>query len=300
MAYEAKSYETILRLRALDLADVVVLDTETTGLDPERGDEILSIGIVDGNGNELFSSYVRPARRRRWPKATEVNGITWNDVKDSPEFIDMCPDIKPILERAKVVVGYNVEFDKRFVESSGGRVAWPVTFDVMREYARAHGKWNDWKGERQWSKLTACARSYGYRFRAHSALEDARATAYCFGRLINDEEYLSSARAAWKLKKAEMARREEEARLRLAREEEARRQAEEARRLAEEDALRRAEFGRIAHPIAAAALFAASVLLFWSVYYPFAIVPLLTAVHAAKRAFESFKYVDEHRYKPRH
>lgn len=300
MAYERKSYETILRLQALDPADVVVFDTETTGLDPEHGDEILSIAVVDGNGNELFSSYVRPSKRRRWPKATEVNGITWADVKDSPEFVDLCPDIKPIFERAKVVVGYNVEFDKRFVESSGGRVSWPMTFDVMREYARVHGKWNDWKGERQWSKLTACARGYGYRFKAHSSLEDARATAYCFGRLINDEEYISSVRALWRLEKAAAAKREEEARQRRAQEEEARRQAEEAQRLAEARALRSAEVGRVVHPVAALAFAAVAVLLCGFEHFFLATLTLIASVHAIKKAFESFAYVGEHRYRPRH
>ena len=55
---------------------VICFDTETTGLDAGGRDEILQLSIVDGTGAVLFSDYVRPEHRQRWPKAQEVNGIT--------------------------------------------------------------------------------------------------------------------------------------------------------------------------------------------------------------------------------
>ena len=59
--------------------NALVLDTETTGLDNRA--EILQIGIVSLEGEEIFNSYVKPARAKRWDEAMRVHGIKPADVK---------------------------------------------------------------------------------------------------------------------------------------------------------------------------------------------------------------------------
>ena len=68
-------YMSTERVRSLDPKRVIILDTETTGLKPQ-GNEILSLSIINLEGTVLFDELVKPEKRKRWPKATEVNGIT--------------------------------------------------------------------------------------------------------------------------------------------------------------------------------------------------------------------------------
>ena len=175
--------------RALDPADVIVVDTETTGLDPDK-DEILSLSIVDGNGEVLFDSLVRPEHRKRWPKAQEIHGIAWADVKDKSELLEMSDEIEAIFAAAKVVVGYNLDYDIDMIQAGGihtGRLKW---LDLMQEYAPIYGKWSERKDDWRWAKLEQCAKHYRYgAFDAHGSLEDAKATAYCYRKIMADPKY---------------------------------------------------------------------------------------------------------------
>lgn len=182
------STNSIERLRRCSPSRIVSIDTETTGLN-KNSDEILSIALVDGSGRELFYSLVKPTRRKRWPDATKIHGITWNDVKDAPELLDLYGDIAPIINGADLVIGYNLEYDLGMIAAAGASLSPRATFDVMKEYSSIYGTWNEWRGHRQWMKLVDCAEHYGYEFSAHNALEDAKATAYCFNQLMNDENY---------------------------------------------------------------------------------------------------------------
>ena len=170
---------------------IIVFDTETTGLNPYGNDEILQLAIINGNGEELFSSYIKPDLRKTWAKAAEVNGITPRMVKDSPHFEEVEEKVQEIFDSADVIVGYNVEFDIRFIEASGIKINKKAKiFDVMREYAVVRGIKNDYYGDYKFCKLEQCARAYKYKFDAHNALEDAKATLHCYKSLLSDERYL--------------------------------------------------------------------------------------------------------------
>lgn len=86
--YNSNWYEkdNISKLIKTSPDKIIVFDTETTGLNPYGNDEILQLAIIDGNGEELFNSYIKPDLRKTWAKAAEVNGITPRMVKDSPHF----------------------------------------------------------------------------------------------------------------------------------------------------------------------------------------------------------------------
>ena len=172
------------------LSRVVVLDTETTGL-TIGNDEILSVAFVDGHGNALFSSYVKPTRHKFWPEAQMINHISPYTVADAPTIEQLYPQITGFFSRDVLIVGYNVSFDLGFLFNADV-FAWSdmkETFDVMREYARVHGEQRWGSGGYRYSKLAECAQHYGYSFDAHDALEDARATSYCFRALLCDQAY---------------------------------------------------------------------------------------------------------------
>lgn len=219
---------------------IVCFDTETTGFDAQGNDEILQLSIIDGTGKVLFSDYVKPSHRQRWPKAQEVNGISPAMVKDKRTMEEIAPEIDAAFAGAKLLVAYNLEFDASFLIAAGVNLPDCEEFDVMKEFAPVAGKWNSRRGDFSWVKLGSCARHYGYRFAAHDALEDTRATLHCFFAMLADDKeggYQSivriwaesnekrraqeAERKAEELRRAAEMKAEEEKRARIKREQEA-------------------------------------------------------------------------------
>ena len=180
-------------IKSLDPKRVIVLDTETTGLDPDEN-EILSLSIVNLDGEVLFDELVKPERRKRWPKAAEINGITPAMVKDKKHLVEYGDQLRELWKNIDLVVGYKVDFDSDFLYSSGLCLSpYVQEFDVMREFAPIWGKWNERTNNWRWAKLTQCAKHYGIEdFDAHTSLADAEATRKCFIALTNDPKYMES------------------------------------------------------------------------------------------------------------
>lgn len=165
---------------------IVVLDTETTGIEAYDNDEVLSLSMVDGSGSVLLDEMYKPSHRKRWPKAESINGITPAMVADKQPISASKEKIEGILANAKLIVGYNLEFDLGFLEAAGIKVPKRKQFDVMEEFAKVHGEWDVRHEDWCWFKLGEVADYYGYSFDAHSSLEDAKATAKCFHELVED------------------------------------------------------------------------------------------------------------------
>ena len=171
------------------LGRVALFDTETTGF--SDGDEILQIAVVDGYGETLLSSYVRPLHHTKWPGAADVNHITYADVRVAPTIEELAPALAETLGSAGLVSGYNVAYDLSMLRRVGVLASWPHdTFDVMREFARVHGKPTFRRKTGGWVRLSECAATYGYAFHPHDAEGDAKATAFCFRHLLADGSYL--------------------------------------------------------------------------------------------------------------
>lgn len=98
---------------------VIVWDTETTGLSPSRGDRIVEIGAIEMvNGKatgEKFHVYINP--ERSIPKrASDVHGITDEDVKDAPKFAEIADDFLKFVGDSPLVA-HNANFDMRFINA---------------------------------------------------------------------------------------------------------------------------------------------------------------------------------------
>lgn len=101
----------------------VYLDTETTGLHPEEGDEILSLTIVDANGRLLFDERFKPKHKKEWPEAQAVNHISPEDVEHLTTIDAYMEQICRILDHiADEIVGYNVAFDLGFLKAAGAAI----------------------------------------------------------------------------------------------------------------------------------------------------------------------------------
>lgn len=168
---------------------ILCFDTETTGLNWDDNDEILQIGIVRGDGEVLFSDYIKPSFRKRWPKAQEIHGITPTMVKDKLTLIERLPELNEIFSQAELLVGYNMEFDLHFLLWGGVQIPNnALEFDVMKEYAPVAGDFDSYHLDFKYKKLGHCARHYGYKFNAHDAADDAKATLHCFYEMLDDEK----------------------------------------------------------------------------------------------------------------
>lgn len=102
----------------------IVLDTETTGFDPAKGDRIVEIGCVElinhiPTGRTL-QLYINPERDVP-AEATAVHGITTAFLADKPVFSQIYTEFLDFIEGAKLVI-HNAEFDMKFLNWELGNV----------------------------------------------------------------------------------------------------------------------------------------------------------------------------------
>lgn len=154
----------------------VYLDTETTGLHPEEGDEILSLTIVDANGRLLFDERFKPKHKKEWPEAQAVNHISPDDVEHLTTIDAYMEQICRILDRiADEIVGYNVAFDIGFLKAAGATINPDAAIiDTMQEFMDAFGNSNT--GHR-YHPLSMAAERLGYNWTSapHDSLSDTLA-----------------------------------------------------------------------------------------------------------------------------
>ena len=96
----------------------IVLDTETTGLEPELGHRIIEIGCVELENRELtgrhYHVYINPDREVE-DSAVEVHGITNEFLADKPVFQDVAEDFLAFIQGAELVI-HNAPFDVGFMD----------------------------------------------------------------------------------------------------------------------------------------------------------------------------------------
>ena len=182
-------------LRYLGLGTFVVVDLETTGLDPEK-DQIIEIGAikyVDGKETEAIEELINPGRPI--PEfITRLTGITDEDVRGKPTIEELFPRLEKFIGDA-AFVGQQVNFDASFLEY---------------HYRKTHNDFQFWEDTvRRFKylsnlridtlfiariflpflakfKLSELAKHFGYDLEnAHRAVEDARATGHIFLELVD-------------------------------------------------------------------------------------------------------------------
>jgi DNA polymerase III subunit epsilon len=106
----------------------IVLDTETTGLDPFQGDRLVEIGCIElVNGipsGHTFHRYFYPERSMP-AEALAIHGLTDEFLKDKPLFADAVDELLVFLGEAPLVI-HNAAFDIGFLNAELERVARPL------------------------------------------------------------------------------------------------------------------------------------------------------------------------------
>jgi DNA polymerase III subunit epsilon len=187
--YDFNLFERSERSHALDdlkLSEIAytVFDTETTGLDPSNGDEIIQIGatrIVNGKllRQEYFDQLIDP-KRNLPATSTAVHGITPQMLVGQPPIDQVLPAFHAFAEET-VLVAHNAAFDMRFLqlkeERTGCRFDQPV-LDTLLLSAVIHPN-------QESHRLEAIAERFGIPIIGrHTALGDSIVTGEVFLRMI--------------------------------------------------------------------------------------------------------------------
>lgn len=157
--------------------EMLILDTETTGLDAH--DEIIQLAIVDMQGNVLLQTLVRPTV----PVGTEaraIHGITDEVLAQAPSFAQLHDTIAVLLEN-RSVLAYHADFDRRLLAQTCAKYGLPplavAAWDcVMERYARFWGERSAPGQHKPQSLSHACAQQGIHVHGQHDAVTDCLLT----------------------------------------------------------------------------------------------------------------------------
>jgi ATP-dependent Lhr-like helicase len=164
-----------------------VVDLETTGFAPQRGDRAIEVAVVRlspaGQIEHRWTTLINPDRD---PGPTRVHGLTTADLALAPRFKDIAGELAGLLH-GTIVVAHNARYDLNFLNAEYHHLgypapAWPAlcTLSMSHRFGRGASR-----------RLADCCRDEGIPLQAaHSALGDAIATAQLL------KQYLDRARQA--------------------------------------------------------------------------------------------------------
>ena len=113
----------------------IILDTETTGLDPRQGHRIIEIAAVEVVDRHLTGRslhfYVNPEREID-VGATDVHGLTWDTLREKPRFGDIAREFMDFTAGARWII-HNAPFDLAFLDEELKRLELPSWAGVCAE-----------------------------------------------------------------------------------------------------------------------------------------------------------------------
>lgn len=107
----------------------VILDTETTGLEPEQGHRIIEVGCIEVVNRRRTG---RKFHRYLWPDreidagALQVHGLSEEFLRGQPRFADIAAELLEFIRGAELVI-HNAPFDVAFLDAEFRRLAEPTT-----------------------------------------------------------------------------------------------------------------------------------------------------------------------------
>jgi len=95
----------------------IVLDTETTGLDPKQGHRVIELAAIELCNRKVserrFHRYLNPEREID-AGAAEVHGLTLERLQDEPKFVEIAPALLEFISGAELII-HNAPFDVGFL-----------------------------------------------------------------------------------------------------------------------------------------------------------------------------------------
>lgn len=128
----------------------VVLDTETTGLDPKQGHRIIEVAAIELIGRKVsgrsFHRYLNPEREID-EGAAAVHGLTLDRLLDEAKFAEIAPALLEFIRDAELII-HNAPFDLGFLNAELERIGLPAldnpVIDTLKVAKELHpGKKNN-------------------------------------------------------------------------------------------------------------------------------------------------------------
>ena len=95
----------------------IILDTDTTGLEPEKGHRVIEVGCLEMINRRItgstFHRYINPQRDVE-RDAAEVHGITGDFLQDKPIFREVIDELIQYIDGAELII-HNAPFDVNFL-----------------------------------------------------------------------------------------------------------------------------------------------------------------------------------------
>lgn len=180
---------------------LIVVDTETSGLEPAQGAQIVEIAACAVSGGLIvaeWSTLVWPGRdtlrRPEWRRCREITGISTDDLVDAPDaeearklFGQWVAGVAKATgqQGPPLLTSFNRQFDQRFLAAAPWNLGDPARWSgcLMEQATEPLGQagvlQKHYTGKWKWPKLTVACQHYGIEMQgdAHRALTDARAAA---------------------------------------------------------------------------------------------------------------------------
>jgi DNA polymerase III subunit epsilon len=172
----------------------IVLDTETTGLDPKLGDRIIEIGCVEVLNRRIsevsFHTFLNPEREID-AGATRVHGKTLEDLARMPKFAAVARDFLDFVRGAELII-HNADFDVEFLDMELGRIGMGRIADHAAKITDSLAFARELHPGRKNSLDALCERYFvsNANRTLHGALLDARLLAECYLAMTRGQDSL--------------------------------------------------------------------------------------------------------------
>ncbi len=93
----------------MDRGRILFFDLELTGFYVH--DEILSITVINGYGELVMDTLVKPIKKKKWKDSEKIHHISPEMVEDAPTLAELIPEIKRIFDGADHIIAYGVSTD---------------------------------------------------------------------------------------------------------------------------------------------------------------------------------------------
>lgn len=175
---------------------LVILDTETTGINPREGHRIVEVGCVEMINRQLtgrtYHAYINPQFEME-QEVIDVHGLTNEFLRDKPLFADIAQDFIDFIKGAELVI-HNAKFDVGFMDHEFKMVKrdLPLTEDICTITDTLHVSKDEFGSPKTLDYLAKFYRVDGLIDRTyHGALIDAQLLAFVYIEMTRKQSALN-------------------------------------------------------------------------------------------------------------
>lgn len=175
---------------------LVILDTETTGINPREGHRIVEVGCVEMINRQLtgrtYHAYINPQFQME-QEVIDVHGLTNEFLRDKPLFADVAQDFIDFIKGAELVI-HNAKFDVGFMDHEFKMVnrGLPMTEDICTVTDTLHVSKDEFGSPKTLDYLAKFYRVDGLIDRTyHGALIDAQLLAFVYIEMTRKQSALN-------------------------------------------------------------------------------------------------------------